>query len=204
MSRLLGKILFWLIAFVGLWLGGLLWFTSSIPQAPATNMPNADAIVALTGGTGRLDYGLQLLADGKGKALFITGVGVNHTVDSLMHQTAEPLRSRLEAMGNLPIFIGYEAENTIGNVMEARPWLESHHYKTVYLVTSNYHMPRSMEEFSEIMPGITFIPAPVFPDDFYLASWWMDAHSRDMVFSEYHKFIAAKLRHWFVAAVRRV
>ena len=52
------------------WLAGLSWFIAQVPRGPSSDPRSADAIVVLTGGSNRLEYGLQLLAEGKGKKLF--------------------------------------------------------------------------------------------------------------------------------------
>src|SRR5262249_53554535 len=58
----------------GCWLGGLVWFAATIPGEVADPDAATDAIVVLTGGSQRLDAGLELLAAGKAKMLFVSGV----------------------------------------------------------------------------------------------------------------------------------
>jgi uncharacterized SAM-binding protein YcdF (DUF218 family) len=191
----IGRIIACFLLCLTLWLTGLIWFIGQIPTQPAINPPQADAIVALTGGSGRLEYSLQLLTQGKGQELFISGVGEDITIEQLLRQV--PLHSTLTPEQLQHIALGHKAENTIGNAMETTRWLRQHGYHTILLVTSNYHMPRSLEEFTEAAPGMTIIPVPVFPGDFTLSDWWNDAASRTIMLSEYHKLIASKLRHWF-------
>ena len=198
-TRLLRRIIFSFIFFLSIWLGGLVWFLWQIPALPSMIYPEADAIVVLTGGTGRLEHGLELLADKRGKALFISGVGKKSTLADLMHYAQPRIRKDVE---NMPIVLGHEAENTIGNARETAGWLRKEGYKTIYLVTSNYHMPRSLVEMREVAPDMNFIPAPVFPDDVTLSNWWKEPASRKLVLLEYHKYLASKFRHWLVSYVR--
>jgi uncharacterized SAM-binding protein YcdF (DUF218 family) len=198
--RLLRKIFLCFLLCFGLWLGGLGWFIAHIPQSPVAETTKADAIVVLTGGSGRLEYGLELLAKGKGDTLFISGVGKGLTLEELLRHTDTPLKPALRKR----IILGHFAENTIGNAQETARWLNKEGYKTILLVTANYHMPRSIEEFAQVSPGITIIPAPVFPENFTLLNGWRDTTSRILLLSEYHKFLAGKLRHWFVSATRHL
>lgn len=200
MSSAIRKIILCFLFCLCLWLGGLAWFVLHIPQTPVAENAKADAIVVLTGGSGRLEYGLKLLADGKAKALFISGVKEGVTADTLLRHAGVKLGKSAQSA----IFLGYEAENTIGNAQETMRWLHQSGYGTILLVTANYHMPRSIVEFQRAAGDLTIIPAPVFPDNFTLSGWWSDTNSRILVLSEYHKFLAGILRHWFVFATRYV
>lgn len=198
--RFFRKTLIWLLLCMLVWAGGLLWFIAQIPQTPLADDVKADAIVALTGGSGRLDYALRLLADGKAHKLFISGVSKTLTVADMLRQADPELRERLRPLAK-DIVLGHQAENTIGNALETTDWLKASDYKSILLVTASYHMPRGMVEFQEL-GHMTIIPAPVFPEDFRLIGWWSDTTSRILLLSEYHKFLAARLRHWYLIALR--
>ncbi len=192
------KILLWLFALLALWSAGLMWFVAQIPAAAIAASARADAIVILTGGKGRLEYGLQLLAEGKGKALFITGVG-NASREDLLRQAPSDTHDALMALPPEVIRLGHQAENTIGNAEETAHWISSKNIRSILLVTSNYHMPRAVSEFNAAVPGLTLIPAPVFPDNFNMNGWWQRDDDRDRLLTEYHKLLAGKLRHWLVS-----
>jgi uncharacterized SAM-binding protein YcdF (DUF218 family) len=171
-----------------IWFSGLQWFSSKIPQDKNTFPENsADAIVVLTGGNGRLEYGLQLLAQHKGKVLFISGVGEKVTITDILQQVPDSARKKIS---EADIVIGHRAENTIGNAQEIKEWLEKTSYKKIILVTSNYHIPRSLLELSAAIPTISIITAPVI------------AHDNELLLSEYHKYLASKLRHIFISATQ--
>ena len=57
-----------------LWFAGLLWIAT--PPAGDARAARTDAIVVLTGGSLRLQSGIDLLREGKGGKLFVSGV--NH------------------------------------------------------------------------------------------------------------------------------
>jgi uncharacterized SAM-binding protein YcdF (DUF218 family) len=71
------------------WLTGLVWFAARIPPGPpVAGSPAAerftDAIVVLTGGSGRLNAGLELLAAGRARTLFVSGVNDGVEVRELL------------------------------------------------------------------------------------------------------------------------
>jgi uncharacterized SAM-binding protein YcdF (DUF218 family) len=180
------------------WLTGLFWFTSQIPRLAAAD-PRAEIAIVLTGGPGRMDYGMTLLADQHVGAVFISGVGKGVSTGDILRLLSPSLRRRIPAAGNT-VFLGDDAVNTIGNAEETRRWLQGKPYRTALLVTSNYHMPRSLSEFREAIPEVTWLPAPVIDSDFRETPWMIHPESRRLVLSEYHKFLMSKLRHWFLSA----
>src|SRR5208282_6393700 len=79
------KRLFQLILILAaLWLGGLVYFAGQIPDSVADPDSQTDVIVVLTGGSQRIETGLQLLAAGKAKMLFISGVNIGVDVPKLL------------------------------------------------------------------------------------------------------------------------
>lgn len=198
MNSLLRKINVCFLTCLFLWLGGLVWFTLQIPAQPLEYNDKADAIVVLTGGGGRTDYGLELLADGKANRLFISGVHEAVTPQSLIKHAPDAIRKRLKSSAAQSIILGHEAENTIGNAEETARWVAAQNMHTILLVTANYHMPRSIEEFKNILTDVNIIPAPVFNEEFSLKTIWMEKAIRSRLLSEYHKYIASKFRHWLI------
>ncbi|MDX2112718.1 MAG: YdcF family protein [Alphaproteobacteria bacterium] len=193
----LGRMIGSLALCAGAWLAGLVWFAAQIPSAPAPADAKAAAIVALTGGKGRLEEGFQRLAAGSAPVLFISGVGDDVRVIDLLRPLPDALQTRLRALPKSSIVLGHHARNTIGNAEETMRWLSRDPKSSILLVTSDYHMPRSLSEFSSLMPSLAITPVPVLAD----ASerpWWSNDGSRELVLSEYHKFLASKIRHWLV------
>lgn len=196
--------IFWSFLFcAAIWLGGILWFAGQIPLQSPEMVPSADAIVVLTGGKGRLAYGLKLLSEGKGEKLFITGVEKNVTLNALLRSAQADSALPLPNVPRQSIVLDYRARNTIGNAAQAVHWLHEQHFHSILLVTTNYHLPRSLLEFREVAPDITIYPVPVFSGEFMLNKWQSDKNTRMMLLVEYHKFLAAALRHWLIAALHR-
>ena len=100
-----------------------------------------DAIVVPTGGPGRIDRGLALLKDKAAKRLLITGVAPQvRPVELAAHYKGSP---RLFACC---VDLGHEAVDTQSNAEETARWVEEHGYKSVRLVTSDWHVARARLE----------------------------------------------------------
>jgi len=180
-----------LILLAGLWGGGFFVFLDKIPRdrAAGAAAPKADAIVVLTGGGGRLEMGLRLLSRGDAVKLFISGVdpGVDKTV---------LLRNRQvdAAIVDCCIALGYSANDTFGNAAETAHWMASEGYSSLYIVTANYHMPRSLVEFRAALPKAELLPRVVHPNNVHLEDWWRWPGTIRLLAAEYTKYLATRIR----------
>lgn len=185
-----GRFLMLIIVILVIWGIGLFQFADSIPKKVADPNTRTDAIVVLTGGTGRLDEGLDLLARDLAEQLFVSGVYHGVDVERLIHiSTREPqgLEPRI-GIGN--------AINTVGNAAETRVWMEKNGFRSLRLVTAAYHMPRSLAEFEFFMPTVDIVPNPVFPEHVKQEHWWAWPGTASLIVSEYNKWLFARGRHW--------
>ncbi len=149
----------WLLfLLVAAYVAGFVAFASHLPRPPHTLGP-VDGIVALTGGGMRLDAAVALFEKGTGERLLISGVNTQASKRDLKKLAHG--KKRFDCCADL----GYAAENTFGNAKEAAAWTRFHHYRRIVLVTSRYHMPRSLMEFHDVMADVTVIPYPVDPDN---------------------------------------
>jgi uncharacterized SAM-binding protein YcdF (DUF218 family) len=169
-----------------LWTAGLVWFVhSSLSIAPDPSV-DTDAIVVLTGGRLRLEAGLDLLGAGRAQKLFVSGV--NPHVDRI-----ELMRVAGHADGDLSrVVIGHDADNTLGNARETAGWMQQQGYRSLRLVTSWYHMQRSLLEFERAMPDTKIIAEPVFPGPIEGGEHWLDVGL--LTLSEYDKYLATLVR----------
>ena len=62
------------------------------------------------------------------------------------------------------------------------------------MVTSAYHMPRTMAELERQMPDIALVPFPVVTDKLRNEPWWASGPTARLILSEYAKFVVAQLR----------
>lgn len=162
---------------------GLAWFAT--PPAPERRAAPTDAIVVLTGGSLRLPSGVDLMREGKGRAMFVSGVNRRVDLDEL-----------LRISGDAPnwlsccVAIGYQAKNTAGNAQETARWMRERGFHSLRLVTAWYHMPRSILEFERAMPEIKIVPHPVFPEPAPHERWWAGRGTAVLLVGEYAKYLA--------------
>ena len=181
------------LAMIALWAAGFIWFAGEIPEPSAgpqnAMSPSTDAIVVLTGGSERLDAGLDLLAQGRAKKLFVSGVYRGVDVTRL-------LRASRRAPANIEccVALGYDANNTAGNARETAAWMAKEGFRSLRVVTASYHLPRSLLEFRAVLDSSVIVPHPVYPKQFKHAEWWMWPGTAGLMISEYNKYLLARAR----------
>ena len=169
--------------------GGFLWFADAVATHEVTLQDRADGIVVLTGGASRVDDAIELLAEGRGKRLLITGV---HRATSTRDiARAVPHRDQLLACC---VDLDHSAVNTTGNATETRRWVNSQGFHSLIVVTSNYHMPRSMAELGRQLPDTKLIPFPVVSDKAHAEPWWQSLGTTRLLLSEYLKYMVVQVR----------
>ena len=179
---------------VNAWIIGLVWFVETLPTTPhfdTTSAPRTDAIVVLTGGSGRLETGLNLLSNGIGRKLFVSGVYHGVEVSQLLQQS-QKFPEKLECC----IDLGYAAANTYGNAKETAAWMRQQGFSSLTLVTAHYHMRRALIEFHRMMPDTRIVPHPVVPPNFVSQQWWLGRGNALLLVSEYNKYLITKVKSW--------
>ena len=180
---------------VVLLVSGFVGFAERIAKAKPPSDPRADAIVVLTGGSARIDGALQLLAERRATRLLISGVNPRVGSDDLARLVGGDLRDALDCCVDL----GHDAIDTIGNAAETRSWAKQRGFSSLIVVTSDYHMPRSMTELAGAMPDVELIPFPVSNPQLRLADWWHDAPTLGLLAREYGKYLLARARQFLPA-----
>jgi uncharacterized SAM-binding protein YcdF (DUF218 family) len=179
-------------------LGGFVVFAGTITHYAPRPVEQADGIVVLTGGPFRLAAAARLLADGAGKRLLISGVNHMTTREDLFRTSGLS-----HALFDCCVDIGYSAHDTSGNADEAKAWVGAHRFARLIVVTSSYHMPRSMTELGRALPQVALIPYPVVPRTFRAERWWMHAGSMRLLFTEYLKFLPSAARFGVARLLRQ-
>jgi uncharacterized SAM-binding protein YcdF (DUF218 family) len=165
------------------WALGFVAFMLSLGQ-PLDEARKTDAIVVLTGGPGRIDRGLAVLREGSSRHMLVSGVGRKVKPKELAAEY------RIEApLMRCCIDLGHEAVDTKSNGEETAAWVGKHGYKTVRLVTADWHMPRARLELAHQLG-----------DDVELVGDAVKSPARPFtLFAEYHKYLVRSLAMLFGA-----
>jgi uncharacterized SAM-binding protein YcdF (DUF218 family) len=175
--------------------GGFLWFVADVPTEEVSIDRPYDGIVVLTGGASRIADAIELLAAGRGKRLLISGV--HPTTSSRELARLSPAYGRWMTCC---VDLGHAAINTTGNAIETKQWVTDRGFRSLIVVTSNYHMPRTMAELRRRLPGVALVPFPVVTDKMRDEAWWSSPPTAKLLFSEYLKYIVAQVRFRFGTA----
>jgi uncharacterized SAM-binding protein YcdF (DUF218 family) len=167
-------------------------FAVFLRQLPATEIKpsrDADGIVVLTGGSSRVSDAMELLSVGYGKRLLISGV----------HPTSGALEIQRSLPDSQPLLgccvdLDHSAVNTRSNATGTRRWVRERGFRSLIVVTSNYHMPRAIVELSHAMPDVALIPFPVVGDKWNDEPWWSSGAAMRLLLLEYAKYVAAEVR----------
>src|ERR1700750_2373123 len=176
------------IVFVGAGIG-FVGFLSQLRAVEVSPSSKADGIVVLTGGSSRVSDAMELLAAGYGKRLLISGGPPTHDARDISRSLPDN-----QSLLSCCVDLDRSAVNTRSNAAETRRWARERGFKSLIVVTSNYHMPRAIVELSHAMPGITLIPYAVVGDKWREEPWWSNGGTLRLVLSEYVKYVAAEVR----------
>ena len=171
----------------GLFVGGFFKYSNTVTSYEAEqNVANADGIVVVTGGSARIAKALELLAEKKAERLLISGVNPLTKVADLQEMNPAH-RDLFECC----VEIERKAEDTIGNAVETKKWNDVQKSGSLILVTSGYHLPRSLLEFRRAMPDVKIIGYPVSLKELQSDDWWQNSDTLRLMVFEYLKYISA-------------
>jgi uncharacterized SAM-binding protein YcdF (DUF218 family) len=155
-----------------LYLLGFIIFSVTLGE-PARGQ-RTDAVVVITGGSGRIEHGVEVLAHGFAKRMLISGTDPSVRKVDL----AKRLGKNRRFLGCC-VDLGSESVDTRSNAEETKRWLDKHHYKSLRLVTSDWHMRRARYEFRRVMhANYVVVPDAVRTEPHFLT-----------LFSEYNKLL---------------
>ncbi len=173
-----------------IWAAGLLAFAARVQQSTPTPDPDpADGIVALTGANSidRISAAMDLLQDGMGKRLLISGVNRGASREDIRNVSKAARR-----LYDCCVDLGFTAADTVGNARETADWARSMRYRSLIVVTADYHLPRAMLELRAVMREPQFhlqgyaVPTPSLK----ARHWWRSPKSARLMVVEYCKYLA--------------
>ena len=145
--------------------------------APATSA-KTDGIVVVTGGPGRLEHGVKILAEGKGKRLLVAGADPSVTKADLVRRLGGGKR-----LLQCCVDLGSESVDTRSNAEETKRWLKRRHFKSFRLATSDWHMRRARYEFRrELGDDYRIVPDAVRSEPGFMT-----------LFGEYNKYLLRRI-----------
>lgn len=158
------------------WLFGFVWFAVALPGPLGTR--HTDAIIVLTGSSGRIEHALDVLHAGEAPVLLVSGVDR----EVRRREFAAQYKVSARLMGCC-IALGYKAYDTRSNAIEAGEWVRQRRARSVRLVTADWHMRRAFLELAREMPaGVALLPDAV-----------PSRPSLSALFLEYHKLMARQI-----------
>ena len=156
-------------------------------------------IVVVTGSGGRIEAGLNLLIEGEGSRMLISGTGKRVSKQNILHVITPQQNGdsvEIQSLMSCCIDLGPAARNTKGNANETRRWADDHDLSRIILVTADFHIPRALIEFRRQMPSHTVIPHAVPTkglgvDQNGLTQWWQSGIRVLTILREYAKYLAS-------------
>lgn len=181
---------FWLIysicvAIIGIWAGGFYTFVRHINSYNIDSSTETDAIIVLTGGKNRIAEGIRLLNENMAEKLFISGVPEDISIRDIENM------AYIQADDENKIILGRRATNTIENASETVDWIIENNIKSIRLITSNYHIPRTLQEFgvyTAFGENLEVILHPVYSPNVN-PKWWNSWGTFKLLVMEYNKFL---------------
>jgi len=162
-----------------LWLFGFAVFMLTLPKP--LEGATTDAIVVPTGAAGRIDRGLELIRRRQAHRLLISGVALGVDADDLAEQYHVPTK-----LFGCCVDLGTQAADTRGNAEETARWVRAHHYHTIRLVTSDWHMARARMELDAALADDVVILADGVPSEPRLG----------LLVNEYTKLLLRRVALW--------
>ena len=112
-----------------------------------------DGIVVFTGGEDRIKTSIDLLSSGIAKHLFISGVHPDTNKNNISEQILIDTN-----LIDCCIDLGSDAKDTFENAVETTHWIKKNEYKKIIIVTSDYHMKRSLLILKNLSEDTSFFP----------------------------------------------
>ncbi len=160
---------------------GFMLFAFTLGRPAPAGAAATDAAIVLTGGPGRIEHGVDVVREHEAKRLLVAGVDPSVTKPDLARRIP----------GSGPwlaccIDLGSESVDTRSNAEEAGRWLARGKYKSVRLITSDWHIRRARYEFQKVLGSkYQLTTDAVRTEPSFLT-----------LFGEYNKYVLRRLAVW--------
>jgi DUF218 domain-containing protein len=129
-----------------------LFMSAALPAVAYAPIAKKSAIIVFTGNEDRVEKGLRLYMAGMADKLFITGIEEQRSALQLLREFDIPQTRMLDG-----IEFDRIARDTIENARNAQTWMKKAQISDVILVTSEFHMNRSLSLLTRETRGQTNI-----------------------------------------------
>lgn len=162
-----GSLAFWVFALAYLCLSYVLFRAdcaewSNQAEKPANiewQVSEREAIVVLTGDWGRIPRAVELLRERGSPLLIVSGAGKGISKKDLVNQQGDAATYIHETWER--ILVESKSKTTIENAENTAAILSKRYVDRVILVTSDYHMTRSLKVFEQVFPSVEYFALPV-------------------------------------------
>jgi uncharacterized SAM-binding protein YcdF (DUF218 family) len=160
---------------------GFILFTVTLGRPARDDSVRTDAIVVITGGSGRIEHGIEVLGSGRAKRLLVAGADPAVTKRDLIRRLGGSRR-----LVNCCVDLGSESVDTRSNAEEASRWLAKHSFRSFRLITSDWHMRRARYDFRQVLGDkYKIVPDAVRSQPRFVT-----------LFGEYNKYLLRRLAVW--------
>ena len=146
-------------------IAGFFWWVlllfNTFPKKVYLNSPfeisGKVGVVVLTGGKNRIEKGVDILSKGYGDKLLISGVFMPSEIEAKFS-----LEREKKELFKCCVSFDQKSKNTLENAEEVEKWLnQNKDIKSIILVSSYYHLPRSMMILEKkIKSDVKIYPTP--------------------------------------------
>ncbi|MDR2724330.1 MAG: YdcF family protein [Holosporaceae bacterium] len=165
---------------IACWVGAVFVFILYIILYEHKYESSIENIVVLTGGPNRIARAIQLLKSHEPKNIFISGVYEKTILRDILPEGSKE---------GVNFFLGKQARNTRENALEINEWVIHNNILEILLITSDYHIPRSIMELKAINSSLQIHSCGV-KSRFCLGFVWR-------CIKELHKIMYVYIRNFF-------
>jgi uncharacterized SAM-binding protein YcdF (DUF218 family) len=160
---------------------GFVLFAFTLGKPAPANAAQTDAAVVLTGGYGRIEHAMEVLRGRKAKRLLVAGADPSVTKADIARRIGGS-RKLLQCCVDL----GSESVDTRSNAEEAQRWMVRHRFRSLRLITSDWHIRRARYEFEKVLgPNYPIVSDGVRTEPSFVG-----------LFAEYNKYVLRRLAVW--------
>tara|TARA_Y100001954_G_C15602204_1_gene498551 strand:- start:117 stop:683 length:567 start_codon:yes stop_codon:yes gene_type:complete len=158
---------------------GYIYFLKHINSLKVNTESNIKAIAVLTGDKGRIELGVQMLEKNLDAKLFISGVYKKSNLNNIISKKNMQNRISIDKI----------SESTIENAKEIILWAKSNSFKEISVITSYYHMPRSILLLNHYESDIKYNQYPVQKKNYNNSNFTNVIKKNFFLYEEFFKFV---------------